>query len=142
MWLGRFRHQPLNTPPTFSGGGVAAEDINGDGHFDLLFVGGIGNALLINDGHGRFTDITEQAGIALLRPDGTHGEARKPIIADFDNDGRQDILITYANDDHRLYRKHAPRAKKARTVEKTAKELFGKADSVVHGRIECTRGAP
>ena len=104
MWLGRFRHQPLNTPPTFSGGGVAAEDINGDGHFDLLFVGGIGNALLINDGHGRFTDITEQAGIALLRPDGSHGEARKPIIADFDNDGRQDILITYANDDHRLYR--------------------------------------
>jgi len=39
-----------------------------------------------------------------LRPDGSQGEARNPIIADFDNDGRQDILITYANDNHRLYR--------------------------------------
>jgi hypothetical protein len=39
-----------------------------------------------------------------VRPDGTHGEARNPLFADFDNDGRVDVLITYANDDHRLYR--------------------------------------
>ena len=103
-WLGEFRHRTLNTPPTFSGGGVAAEDIDGDGDIDLLFVGGIGNALLINDGTGRFTDFSEQAGIDLLRPGGSFGEARQPIIADFDNDGRQDILISYANDNHRLYR--------------------------------------
>jgi len=103
-WLGEFRHKQLKTPPTFSGGGVAAEDIDGDADVDLLFVGGGGNALLLNDGRGVFTDASREAGIDWLRADGNHGEARQPIIADFDNDGRQDILISYANDDHRLYR--------------------------------------
>jgi hypothetical protein len=60
--------------------------------------------LLLNDGRGAFTNATREAGIEWLRADGTHAEARNPIIADFDNDGRQDILITYANDAHRLYR--------------------------------------
>jgi hypothetical protein len=103
-WLGKFRHKQLKTPPTFSGGGVAAEDIDGDSDIDLLFVGGGGNALFLNDGHGGFVDATREAGIDWLRDDGTHGEPRNPIIADFDNDGRQDILITYANDANRLYR--------------------------------------
>jgi hypothetical protein len=103
-WLGEFRQTLLQTPPTFSGGGVAAEDVDRDGDVDLLFVGGGGNALLLNDGRGRFADATRQAGIALRRPDGSHGEPRQPLIADFDNDGLQDILVTYVDDDHRLYR--------------------------------------
>ncbi|MBW1843553.1 MAG: CRTAC1 family protein [Deltaproteobacteria bacterium] len=103
-WLHELRRKNTKTPPTFSGGGVAAEDVDGDGDMDLLFVGGGGNALYINDGSGQFRDITEQAGINFRGPDGSYKEARNPIIADFDNDGLQDILITYANDDHRLYR--------------------------------------
>jgi len=103
-WLHELRRKNIKTPPTFSGGGVAAEDVDGDGDMDLLFVGGGGNALYLNNGSGRFHDITEQAGIDFRRPDGSYTEARNPIIADFDNDGLQDILITYANDDHRLYR--------------------------------------
>ncbi|HSC15574.1 MAG TPA: VCBS repeat-containing protein, partial [Gammaproteobacteria bacterium] len=103
-WLGEFRHKQLKTPPTFSGGGVAADDVDGDGDTDLLFVGGGGNALLLDDGGGRFVDGTRDAGIAWQRADGSSGEARQPIIADFDNDGRQDILISYVNDDHRLFR--------------------------------------
>jgi hypothetical protein len=103
-WLHDLRRKNTKTPPTFSGGGVAAEDVDGDGDMDLLFVGGGGNALYINDGSGQFQDITEQAGIDFQGPDGSYREARNPIIVDFDNDGLQDILITYANDDHRLYR--------------------------------------
>lgn len=94
----------LAVPPAFGGSGVAAEDINEDGLPDLLLLGGGGTQLLLNNGSGTLTDITEQAGVAWVRDDGFPGETRQPIIADFDNDGLQDILITYVNDRHRLYR--------------------------------------
>ncbi|HKB78767.1 MAG TPA: CRTAC1 family protein, partial [Thermoanaerobaculia bacterium] len=94
----------LAVPPAFGGSGIAAEDIDNDGDIDVLILSGSGNALDLNDGKGHFTDVTEAAGLDWKRADGTHGEPRQPIIADFDNDGLPDILITYANDDHRLYR--------------------------------------
>jgi len=101
-WLNKFRHDIPVVPPTFSGGGIAVGDVNGDDVDDILFVGGIGNALYLNNGKGQFTDVTEKAGLVFTGKDGLPGEARQPIIADFDNDGRQDILITYANGAHRL----------------------------------------
>src|SRR4051812_10431811 len=94
----------LAVPPAFGGSGIAAEDVNGDGFVDVLVLSGSGNALYLGDGKGHFTDVTESAGLAWKRPDGRPGEPRQPIIADFDNDGLPDILITYADDDHRLYR--------------------------------------
>ncbi len=103
-WLGEFRRTRTSSPPTFSGGGIAGEDVDGDGRLDLLLVGGRGNRLFLGDGEGGFVDATERAGIDWRRPDRSPGEARQPIIADFDNDGVQDIVITYANDAHRLYR--------------------------------------
>ncbi len=108
-WLSEFRRKEVKRAPTFSGGGLAAEDVDEDGDPDLLFVGGRGNALYANDGTGRFNDVTAQAGLSWKRPAGAegeaaNGEARQPLIADFDNDGKQDVLITYANDPHRLYR--------------------------------------
>lgn len=112
-WLARFIRSytvvdgntvRLAVPPTFGGSGVAAEDIDGDGDPDILILGGAGNRLYLNDGEGVFTDVTREAGLEWKREDGTFGEARQPIVADFDNDGQQDILITYADDAHRLYR--------------------------------------
>ena len=94
----------LAVPPAFGGAGAAAEDIDNDGDVDVLMLSGAGNALYLNDGKGRFTDVTEAAGLGWKRPDGRPGEPRQPIIADFDNDGLQDILITYVDDDHRLYK--------------------------------------
>ncbi|HEX3579204.1 MAG TPA: CRTAC1 family protein [Thermoanaerobaculia bacterium] len=94
----------LAVPPAFGGSGIAAEDVNGDGFMDVLVLSGSGHALYLGDGKGHFTDVTESAGLSWKRPDGRPGEPRQPIIADFDNDGLPDILITYADDDHRLYR--------------------------------------
>jgi len=94
----------LAVPPAFGGSGIAAEDINGDSLPDLLLLGGAGARLLVNTGKATFGDVTNQAGIGWRREDGLPGEMRQPIIADFDNDGLQDILITYVDDDHRLYR--------------------------------------
>ena len=94
----------LAVPPAFGGSGIAAEDVNGDGFTDVLVLSGSGNALYLGDGKGHFADVTESAGLNWKRTDGRPGEPRQPIIADFDNDGLPDILITYADDDHRLYR--------------------------------------
>jgi hypothetical protein len=112
-WLSRqmrsYLHKDTNTgiitvPPAFGGGGVAAEDIDGDGLVDLLILSGSGNKLYHNTGKG-FKDITEAAGLVWNRKiDNLPGEPRQPLIADIDNDGKQDIVITYVNDKHRVYR--------------------------------------
>ncbi|MFD0863701.1 CRTAC1 family protein [Sungkyunkwania multivorans] len=95
----------LAIPPAFGGSGVACEDLNGDGFVDLLLLGGFGNKLYLNSKEGTFTDITEQAGINHWDDQRkSFGEVRQPIIVDFNNDGLQDIFISYVNDQHRLYK--------------------------------------
>jgi enediyne biosynthesis protein E4 len=94
----------LAIPPAFGGGGVAAEDIDNDGYPDVLLLSGRGNRLFKNEKGKKLIDITDQAGLNWKRPDGNYGEPRQPIIADFDNDGWQDIFISFANDTHRIYR--------------------------------------
>ena len=94
----------ITIPPAFGGSGMAAEDIDNDGDVDLLILSGTGNRLFQNE-KGKMIDITAKAGLVWNRvEDGRPGEPRQPVIVDFDNDGWQDILITYVNDEHRLYR--------------------------------------
>ena len=95
----------ITIPPAFGGSGVAVGDVNNDGRDDILLLGGVGNRLYVNRGAGRFEDVTARAGLAWTRPeDRNPGEARQPLIADLDNDGYQDIVITYVDDVHRVYR--------------------------------------
>ena len=95
----------ITIPPAFGGAGVAVGDINDDGRDDILLLGGLGNRLYVSRGPGSFVDITRSAGLEWVRAeDKRPGEPRQPLLADLDNDGDQDIVITYVNDPHRVYR--------------------------------------
>ncbi len=95
----------ITIPPAFGGSGVAAGDIDNDGDADILILGGLGNRLYRNEGDGTFLDVTSEAGLTYLRAEDRHpGEARQPLIADLDNDGWQDVVVTYVDDDHRVWR--------------------------------------
>src|ERR1035438_8292902 len=90
-----------------TGAGCVWFDYNNDGKPDLFVVSGrpLGremhpyplrhapavtphNHLYRNDGGGKFTDVTDEAGV------GGDGFGFGAIAADFDNDGRTDLLVT------------------------------------------------
>ena len=86
--------------PEALGGGVAFFDYESDGDQDLLLVGGNtwpserdttvrGLRLYRNDGTGQFTEHTEAAGLDSVRAYGFG-----VTVADYDNDGDQDIYLT------------------------------------------------
>ncbi|MGA2590943.1 MAG: CRTAC1 family protein [Bryobacteraceae bacterium] len=82
-----------------TGTGVAIFDFDGDGRNDIFIVNGttldragqapVTSQLYHNDGNGHFTEMARQAGI-------THeGWGQGVCVADYDNDGRPDMLVTY-----------------------------------------------
>jgi tetratricopeptide (TPR) repeat protein len=73
--------------------GVSVGDIYGDGHDDIYVCqpAGLPNRLYRNRGNGTFEDITESAGVGVLE------NTACALFADFDNDGRQDLLVVRAN---------------------------------------------
>jgi tetratricopeptide (TPR) repeat protein len=75
-------------------------DYDGDGRPDVLLLGAVvengkvRDLLLRNEGNFHFTDVTAEAGLAEPRP------SLGCAVADFDNDGRPDLLITGAGEQH------------------------------------------
>ena len=83
-----------------TGTGVAIFDFDGDGRNDIFIVNGttldrnprqppVTSQLYHNDGHGHFTEMARQAAITQ------EGWGQGVCVADYDNDGRPDMLVTY-----------------------------------------------
>jgi tetratricopeptide (TPR) repeat protein len=73
--------------------GVSVGDLHGDG-FDDVYIcqaAGLPNRLYRNRGNGTFEDVTESSGVGILE------NTACALIADFDNDGRQDLVVVRAN---------------------------------------------
>jgi len=82
------------------GCGVAVADVDGDRDEDLYFCNQLGpNALYLNDGTGRFTDVTARAGVALA-----DRISVAAAFADVDGDGDQDLFVTTTRGGNVLFR--------------------------------------
>src|SRR5262245_15923100 len=88
-----------------TGTGVAFIDYDGDGLLDLFFVNGTTldgfpagkapiNHLYRNKGGGKFEDVTAQAGV------GASGWGQGTCVGDYDNDGRDDLFVSYYGQNH------------------------------------------
>ena len=87
-----------------TGTGVAIFDYDGDGRNDIFIVNGttlgrgpqaprLTSQLYHNDGNGHFTEVGRQAGITQ------EGWGQGVCVADYDNDGLPDMLVTYYGHD-------------------------------------------
>jgi len=77
------------------GASVSVTDFDGDGWPDLYFTNsrfGEPNALYRNRGDGTFEDVAASAGVADLNRPG-EGVSMGSVWGDFDNDGREDLLV-------------------------------------------------
>jgi hypothetical protein len=82
------------------GTGVAVADVDGDGLYDIYFVNQVGgNELWKNLGHGKFKNITDEAGVGLKDRISVGAS-----FADVNNTGRPDLFVTTVNQGNVLFR--------------------------------------
>src|SRR5512134_2185778 len=99
-WVHENAMSPERYLPETMGPGVAFFDYDNDGWVDIFMVNSgtadfwkptepVKNVLYKNNRDGTFTDVTDKAGLA-----GGKEFGMGCAIADYDNDGHQDILVT------------------------------------------------
>ncbi|HAK53706.1 MAG TPA: CRTAC1 family protein [Gammaproteobacteria bacterium] len=86
--------------------GAAAGDYDNDGDIDVFIVrGNFGaNQLYRNDGGLTFTDVAEEAGVALLGPGESTSRQSGPTFADVDGDGDLDLFMRGVKEESVLMR--------------------------------------
>lgn len=109
----RFESRPLPAEAQFAPGfGIGISDFDGDGHLDVFLAqnafdfdldsgradAGVGLCLLGNGRGGLRPLSTKESGIAL------YGAQRGAAVADFDQDGRPDLVVTQNNGPTALFR--------------------------------------
>ncbi|MDA1259474.1 MAG: VCBS repeat-containing protein [Planctomycetota bacterium] len=74
--------------------GLAVGDVDGDGRDDLYFCqqAGLPNRLWLSRDGGAAEEVSARMGVDFL------DKTRSALIADFDNDGRQDLAISFGMD--------------------------------------------
>jgi hypothetical protein len=88
-------------------GGVALFDYDNDGDLDIYFVnaltvdlvkskGKTKSELYRNDGNGKFTEVSEKAGVSDI------GWGMGAAVGDYNNDGFEDLYVTCLGPDHLL----------------------------------------
>lgn len=115
---GRFEAHPLPVEAQFSPTfGVSVADFDGDGREDIFLAQNFfafrledarldssRSLLLRGDGKGEFAPVPGQASGLLI-----HGEQRGAAVADFDHDGRVDLVVTQNGAATRLFRNNDAR---------------------------------
>ena len=106
--------------------GIATGDYDNDGHEDVFITAGMGypfyywpNSLMMNTGHGTFVDRAHELGIepppdGIYQPEPIAGHqatrsSRSAVVADFDGDGRLEIVTNNFNDRPYFFANRFPR---------------------------------
>jgi hypothetical protein len=111
---------------TFWPWGIATGDFDNDGYEDVFIPAGMGypfrywpNSLMMNNGNGTFTDRAREAGIepperGIHLPEDINNKpasrsSRAAAVADFDGDGRLDLIVNNFNDAPYYFRNTFPK---------------------------------
>src|SRR5262249_46488210 len=89
--------------------GVVCGDVDNDGDVDIyVATDSTANLLYLNRGNGTFDEQGTEAGVAY-NDEGREQAGMGVAMADYDNDGDLDIIVTnFSHDTNTLYRQDAP----------------------------------